>query len=114
MQSPSPTPLVSVVVRSMGRPELARALHRIAAQTYRPLEIVLVDASGEQTPLQAHQGIPVRFVRKGKLDRARAANAGMAAARGDAVMFLDEDDEIEPEHIAELQRILATTSGARV
>jgi glycosyltransferase involved in cell wall biosynthesis len=39
----------------MGRPELGRALHQIAAQTYRPLEIVLVDASGEQSSMSNHQ-----------------------------------------------------------
>ena len=98
----------------MGRPELARALHQVAAQSYRPLEIVLVDASGEQAAIQNHQGIPVRFVSKGRLDRARAANAAIAAARGAAMLFFDEDDEIEPDHIADLQRTLAATPDARV
>ena len=101
-------------MRSMGRPELPRALHCVAAQTFRPLEIVLVDASGEQAALQHHQGIPVRFVSKGKLDRARAANAGLGAARGAALLFLDEDDEIDPDHIADLQRTLAAAPEARV
>ena len=36
-------PLVSVIVRTMGRPELARALDSVAAQTHRPIEIVIVD-----------------------------------------------------------------------
>ena len=42
MQRPASGPLVSVIVRTMGRPELPRALASVAAQTYRPLEVVLV------------------------------------------------------------------------
>jgi glycosyltransferase involved in cell wall biosynthesis len=106
-------PLVTVVVRTMGRPTLERTLRRIAAQTHRPLEIVLVDASGSfgEPPTG---DIPVVMVRKGPLDRPRAANAGLDAARGNAILFLDEDDEIEPGHVADLLQALAAERGARV
>ena len=40
-------PLVSVIVRTKDRPELLRdALKSIASQTYRPIEIVLVNDGG--------------------------------------------------------------------
>lgn len=100
-----------MIVRSTGRPSLPKALDSIAAQTHRPMEIVLVDAAGSGVGLTAHGGIPVRMVRKGRLDRARAANAGLEAARGGWVMFLDEDDEIDPTHVADL---LLTAANARV
>jgi glycosyltransferase involved in cell wall biosynthesis len=106
-----PQSLVSVIVRTMGRPALSKALDSIAAQTHRPMEIVLVDAAGSGVSYPAHGGLPVRVVRKGALDRARAANAGLEAARGGWVMFLDEDDEIEPTHVADL---LLTAANARV
>jgi glycosyltransferase involved in cell wall biosynthesis len=100
-QAPSRA-LVSVVVRTMGRPELARALACVAAQTHRPLEIVLVDAAGLGVAMSEHAGIPVRVAGGGKLGRAQAANAGLDAARGEWVMFLDEDDEIASDHVAQL------------
>jgi glycosyltransferase involved in cell wall biosynthesis len=96
------SPLVSLIVRTMGRPELARALDGIAAQTHRPLEIVLVDAGDRGIEKPDHGGVPVRVVRNGRLLRAPAANAGLDAARGEWALFLDEDDEIAPTHVAEL------------
>lgn len=99
-QSPS---LVTVIVRTMGRPQLARALDCVAAQTHRPLEIVLVDAGARGFAMASHAGIPVRVVSRGtRLDRPRAANAGLEAANGSWLLFLDEDDEIEPAHVADL------------
>ncbi|MDP2253942.1 MAG: glycosyltransferase, partial [Thiobacillus sp.] len=44
------TPLVSIIVRSMGRPELRLALESIAAQDYPRVEVILVDASGGTHP----------------------------------------------------------------
>ncbi len=84
MQRPASGPLVSIIVRTMGRPELPRALTSVAAQTHRPIEIILVDAAA------------------GGIALAKAANAGLEGARGEWLLFLDEDDEIEPEHVAQL------------
>ena len=114
MQQPAPGALVSVIVRTMGRPELARALGSLAAQTYRPIEILLVDAAAKGIAMAEHAGIPVRVVGGGPLDRTRAANAGFAAARGEWIAFLDEDDEIEPDHLSGLLAALAREPFTRV
>jgi glycosyltransferase involved in cell wall biosynthesis len=95
-------PLVSVIVRTMARPELARALDCVERQSHRPLEVVLVDAADAAVAVREPRGVPLRVVRRGRLDRASAANAGLEAARGEWLLFLDEDDEIEPGHVAEL------------
>ena len=106
--------LVSVVIRTMGRPSLQRALAAVAAQTWRPLEIVLVDATGSGKRTTDYADIPVRSVSKGTwLDRPRAANAGLAATRGAWITFLDEDDVVEPDHIA-LLLATATIAGLPV
>lgn len=100
MNSTATPPLASVIVRTMGRPCLSRALACIAAQTHRALEIVIVDAAGSGLAMAEHAGIPVRVVNRGPLDRPRAANAGLESARGAWLAFLDEDDEIERDHVA--------------
>lgn len=107
---PATPPLVSLIVRTIGRPSLPRALDCIAAQTHRPVEVVLVDAADTGMEMREHRGVPVRVVRRGRLDRAHAANAGLEAARGEWLAFLDEDDEIEPAHVAEL--LAAARAGA--
>lgn len=107
MNSTAGAPLVSVVIRTMGRPSLGRALASAAAQSWRPLEIVLVDAAGLGLGLEREGDVPIRVVGAGPLDRPRAANAGLVNARGAWITFLDEDDEIEPGHVALLMATVA-------
>lgn len=103
MNSTASPPLASVVVRTLGRPTLSRALDSIAAQTHRPIEIVLVDAAGSGLKMSRHGNVAVRVVGRGeRLDRPRAANAGLESTRGAWISFLDEDDEIAPGHLAQL------------
>jgi len=112
MNSTASPPLASVIVRTVGRPTLPRTLDSIAAQTHRPIEVVLVDAAGAGPKMTRHGNVAVRVVGRGeRLDRSHAANAGLEAARGAWISFLDEDDEIAPTHLAQL---LATAMIARL
>lgn len=99
------SPLVSVICRTVNRPLLKDALTSVAQQTYRPLEIVLVDAAGTglQDYLQYCDDVSVRLIGgKGKLSRSQAANAGLEAAMGEYLLFLDDDDWIGIDHIVQL------------
>lgn len=105
LNSTATLPLVSVVIRTTGQPGLPRALAVVASQTWRPLEIVLVDAEAAGRTLRDYADLPVRVVgAEWPMERAQAANAGLAAARGDWIALLDDDDTIEPEHVATLVR----------
>lgn len=97
-------PLVSVLVRSMDRPTLAAALDSIAAQTHANIEIVVVAAGGAHAPLPEYWGgMALRLVRgDGPLARSQAANLALDSARGQYLVFLDDDDLFDPGHIAGL------------
>lgn len=101
------TPLVSILIRSMDRPVLARALDSAAAQSWPNIEIVVAAACGSaHRPLPAeHNGRPLRLLRPEpdrRLDRPAAANLLIEHARGEWLNFLDDDDELLPEHVATL------------
>ncbi|MEM9596671.1 MAG: PIG-L family deacetylase [Acidobacteriota bacterium] len=107
-------PTVSVIVRTKNRPELlAQALGSLGASTYRRLEILVVNDGGDPPELP-DLPFETRLVdlQPGR-GRAGAANAGLAAAAGDYVAFLDDDDLVEPEHYAVLVA-LAGAEGVRV
>lgn len=99
------TPLVSILIRSMDRPTLRRAIDSAAKQTWPRLEIVVVAACGDAHRLlpDEHERRPLRLIRSAeKLTRPMAANAALDAARGEWLNFLDDDDELLPEHVGTL------------
>lgn len=104
-------PRVSLIIRSVGRDELAEALSSAGAQTHPAVEIIVVDATGgAHPPVPASAGIhPIVFV-PGASRRSRpvAANTGLDAASGDYLGFLDDDDLLLPTHVEGLVAVLET------
>lgn len=101
----------------MARPSLDAALASLAAQSHAPLEIVLVMASGPAHPAVAATAgpHPIRVVATGApLTRAAAANAGLAAATGEWITFLDDDDLFLPDHVSGLLAAAAAHPHADV
>lgn len=90
-------PLCTVVIPTFDRPaSLARAVASALAQTLTPLEVVVVDDGS--APAAAVPDDPrVQLVRlAGNQGGAVARNAGIAAARGKYITFLDDDDVLLP------------------
>ena len=110
------TALVSVVVRTVGRDTLTHALDSIASQTYSNIEIVLVDVTGHGPPASWNdrEGLVLRLCPGSGFGRPMAANAGINAATGDYIMFLDDDDWFHPHHIESLVTALRAAPNARV
>lgn len=105
----SSRPLVSILIRSSARPELAKALDSIAAQTYSAIEVIVVNASGSLEPPRLPPGCPfaLRLLAPGQpLQRSVAANALLEAATGDWGLFLDDDDWLAPNHVERLAAVL--------
>ena len=85
--------MLSVVIPSYNRaPVLARCLDALADQDPAPDEVVVVDdGSTDGTPAVLAERAWVRAVRRPNGGRAAAKNSGVEAARGDVVLFLDDD-----------------------
>lgn len=102
----SAAPLVSVVIPTHNRPELLReALASVAAQTFTDWEVVVVD-DGSTPPIDAAAletmvGGRLRLVRHEQPRGVAAArNSGFAAARGELIAQLDDDDRLAPEALS--------------
>ena len=97
---------VSVIVPTRNRKDwLREALRSVRDQTWPDREIVVVDeASSDNTLAMLAAEFPeARVIRH---DQARgpsaARNAGIVAATGKWILFLDDDDVIHPEHLESL------------
>lgn len=96
--------LVSTVIPVYNRPEmLQRAVQSVLDQSYRPIEIIIVDdGSTDETPdtiasLAAAEPETIRPVRRANAGPGAARQSGMDIARGEFIQFLDSDDLLLPE-----------------
>lgn len=107
-------PRVSVIVRTRDRPQLlAQALESLQASSYRNLECIVVNDGG-QPPSLPNLTIDCRRIDLPQnRGRAAAANAGIDAATGEFLAFLDDDDLVEPDHFEVLVG-LAIGTGAKI
>jgi glycosyltransferase involved in cell wall biosynthesis len=92
------TPLISVVIPSYNRQDtISYCLDSVLAQTYRELEIIVVDDCSTDSTVSIVRNHPdprVRCVVLEKNSGAQAArNRGIHEAKGDWIAFQDSDDE---------------------
>ncbi len=95
---------------------LRRTLDSVAAQTHRPLEVVLVDNGSTDGSAEichafkAQHEAPdfcIRLLEEPEPGAARARNRGLADVHSDYVYFFDSDDEMSPAFIADAAHELA-------
>lgn len=98
--------LISVIVPVYNVEDyLARCVDSILAQSYENLEIILVDdgstdRSGELCDELGKKDSRIRVIHKINGGLSSARNAGIDAATGEWLAFVDSDDWIEPETYA--------------
>lgn len=95
-------PLVSVIVPVFaGERFLGDALDTVAAQTYPSVETIVVDDGSPDRSAEIADGrAGVRVLREPHRGVAAARNAGLAAAHGELIAFLDQDDQWQPQKLA--------------
>jgi glycosyltransferase involved in cell wall biosynthesis len=111
-----PTFTVCIVVRDRAV-LLVNAVRSVLANTFEDFELVVVD-DGSQTPVTtvlAEAKLAgdrrVRVVTQPPTGIAEARNLGLRTATGRYLTVLDSDDELTPDALAQLHRLLAATGG---
>ncbi|WP_240539051.1 glycosyltransferase family A protein [Rhizobium tumorigenes] len=94
-----------------------RALNSVFTQTWRDLEIIVVD-DGSTDDIEAVIDLVaderVNFIRQHNAGASVARNTGIDAARGRFVAFLDSDDAFLPRHLELLLGLLGTRQDLAV
>lgn len=113
--------LVSVVIPTRNRRQrLARAIASVRAQTWPRLEIIVIDDASTDDTAEYLRSLaaerPDLCVVRNDVPRGGGAarNQGIAAARGDYVAFLDDDDVWLPEKTQVQIAILESQPAAAV
>lgn len=109
----SGAPLVTVITRTHGgRHEFLReSLASVFRQTYRPIQIVIVEDGGNNMramidTISPPKGITIDYESLPKRGRCYAGNRGLELARGELFCFLDDDDLFLPDHVESLVQCL--------
>jgi glycosyltransferase involved in cell wall biosynthesis len=95
---------ISVVIPTLNRYSYLRTvLKQLRDQTVPILEIIVID----QTPLQDRQpffydefnDLPLQIIFQDHAGQCSSRNAGLMVSKGEYILFIDDDDEIQPDLI---------------
>jgi glycosyltransferase involved in cell wall biosynthesis len=96
---------VSIVINNYNYGRfLGEAIESALAQTHPGVEVVVVDdgSTDDSREIMARYGERIRPVLRENGGQAAALNSGLAASRGEVIFFLDADDLLHPEAVAEV------------
>ena len=95
-------PLVSVVIPNFnGADFIEEAIHSVLAQTYKNIEIIVIDDGSMDNSVEAIScfGNSIKLIRSSNQGASSARNLGLEAANGFYVALLDSDDIWMPDKI---------------
>lgn len=113
-------PRVTVLIPTLDRYDYLRViLGQLAEQTVQPHEVIVVDQTEKShrnrqwlEGFQADAGeLRCVLLEQDEPGQCSSRNRGLRAATGDAILFLDDDDEIEPDLIELHLRCLRETAA---
>jgi Glycosyl transferase family 2 len=97
--------LVSIIINNYNYARyLATAIDSALAQTWHPLEVIVVDdgSTDDSWAVIERYGDRVHAIRQANGGQGAAYNAGFAASRGEWVLFLDSDDVLDVGAVARM------------
>lgn len=108
------TPLVSVIIPVYnGEKYLAETLESVLAQSYRPIETIVVDDGSTDRTADVARSVSrtVHYYYQPNSGSSAARNAGVQKARGSMLAFLDSDDLWVKEKLSLQMPVIETTPG---
>lgn len=109
------TPMVSVVICTRDRTDIAPSLEALCALEYPRLEILLVDNAPRTDAVRdlvrerfSHR---ITYLREDRPGLSWARNCGLGAARGEIVAFTDDDAVVDQYWLSELLRGFRTSDN---
>lgn len=107
-------PLVSVVVTSYNYAHFLRpCIDSVLAQTYRPVEVIVVDDGSIDDTRDVLEGYGdcIRAIFQENAGQAAAMSRGVAESTGDILCLLDCDDTWEPQKVERVAAVLEAHPG---
>ena len=115
--------LVSVVIPTYKRAStLSNSIQYVLNQTYKNMEIIVVDDNGKGTAEQIDtEKVLEQYIKSGQItyiiheqnrNGSAARNTGLKASHGEYINFLDDDDKMFPHKIEEQVRRLQNTDNS--
>lgn len=104
----------SVVIPTINRPVLSRAVHSVLNQDFHAaeFEVIVVNDTGHPLPEKAWQhSRHVQVITIQRRERSVARNTGAAIARGKYLYFLDDDDIMLPNALRALWELAEQTNA---
>lgn len=93
-------PLVTVVIPCYNAARyLAETIESVIAQTYSPIELIVVDDGSSDDTARVAQVYPLRYISQKNRGVSAARNTGIRDSRGKYVLFLDHDDRLLPRAV---------------
>ena len=105
-------PLVSVIIPTFNSERfLEECLLSLKNQTYRRIEVILVDDGSTDRTVEVAKRSGCRIVNNPKRGRAEAKNEGVKVSGGEYVFFVDSDMELTTNVIAECVKLAKSDLG---
>lgn len=114
--------MVSIIIPTYSRARyLDRAIKSLINQTYKNIEIIIVDDNGRLTENQIETAkivekykniVNIKYiVHEKNMNGSVARNTGIRNSSGDFICFLDDDDEFLPKKIEKQVNLLKSLNG---
>lgn len=107
VRTPQMRGLVSIIIPCYNHGRyLGEAIESALAQTYRPIEVIVVDDGSTDNSAEIATGYPVTLITQDNQGTGAALNHCVRLAKGEYLVRLDADDKLHPSFVGRCIRIL--------
>ena len=94
--------LVSIIIPNYnGEKFLERCLKSVYSQSYKNLEVILIDAGSTDNSIQIAQDYNCKIIKSNHRGRTYQKNLGVKEAKGEYIYFIDSDFELQQNVVQE-------------